>query len=118
MSRFNESADATPCGRTRRVFLLRVATAGAGAALLAAAPAAHAAPHVEENDDTAVALGYRHDARRVDAAKFPKDHAGEKCLDCSFFQGAPADEWAGCAMFGRKHINAAGWCNAWAKKPG
>jgi hypothetical protein len=34
------------------------------------------------------------------------------------WQGAAADPWAGCAMFGRKHIAAQGWCLAWAKKPG
>jgi hypothetical protein len=108
----------TPCGLARRVFLLRAATAGGCAALLATAPPARAATHVDENDETAAALGYRHDARQVDTMKFPKYQPGETCLGCSFFQGAPADEWAGCAMFGRKQINAAGWCNAWAKKPG
>lgn len=108
------SSPSTP----RRVFLLRVASGGAGLALAAACGGARAATHVDENDEVAQQLGYRHDARQVDASKFPKYQAGERCLDCSFFQGAATDEWAGCAMFGRKHINAAGWCNAWAKKPG
>lgn len=96
---------------SRRVFLI-------AAAACAATPAARAATHVDEADETAVALGYHHDASKVDAAKFPKHQSGQHCANCSFFQGADGDAWAGCAMFGRKQIAAGGWCNAWAKRPG
>jgi len=108
----------SPSHHPRRVFLLRAASGCAGVALAAASGGARAATHVDESDELAQQLGYRHDAKQVDAKKFPKYQAGERCADCSFFQGAPADEWAGCAMFGRKQIHANGWCNAWAKKPG
>jgi hypothetical protein len=54
----------------------------------------------------------------VDKQRFPKHSDTQNCANCAFFQGGAADEWAGCAMFGRKHIAASGWCSAWAKKPG
>ncbi|MBI3368517.1 MAG: high-potential iron-sulfur protein [Burkholderiales bacterium] len=43
------------------------------------------------------------------------DEADEQA--CSFWQGKAGDAWAGCAMFGRKHIARNGWCQAWAKAP-
>jgi hypothetical protein len=102
---------------TRRIFITRTV---AGACAAFAVPATvHAAPsRVEEADETAAALGYRHDTKLVDAQRYPNHSAAQSCANCSFFQGSAADGWAGCAMFGRKHIAATGWCSAWAKKPG
>lgn len=85
---------------------------------LAAGPAfAQRGAHVEESDEQAVALNYRHETGSVDKAKFPRHDAGQRCSNCSFWQGKPEDAWAGCAMFGRKHIANAGWCQAWSKQP-
>ena len=98
---------------TRRVFIARTLAGGCAAVVVARA---QAATHVEESDEAAAALGYRHDTRLVDAAKYPKHEARQRCVDCAFWQGAPADEWAGCAMFGRKQVTAGAWCSAWAKK--
>jgi hypothetical protein len=98
---------------TRRVFIVRTLAGGCGAALAAGA---RAATHVEETDETAQALGYRHDTRLVDGAKYPKHAPQQRCAECAFWQGAPADDWAGCAMFGRKQVAAGAWCSAWAKK--
>ena len=99
---------------SRRVFMMR----SAACAAFVAPGLACAAAHVEESDEAAVALGYRHDTKQVDASKYPKHQPSQHCANCAFFQGAPADEWAGCAMFGRKQIAAHGWCSAWAAKPG
>ena len=102
---------------TRRIFITR--SIASGCAMLAAPVITHAAPpRVDEADETARALGYRHDTKKVDKQLFPKHSAAQDCANCSFFQGSAGDEWGGCAMFGRKQIAAAGWCNAWAKKPG
>ena len=101
---------------TRRIFIARTLAGGCTAlalpALVKAAPS-----RVEEADDTATALGYKHDTRQVDKQRFPKHGAAQNCANCSFFQGSATDAWAGCAMFGRKHIAASGWCSAWARKP-
>lgn len=97
----------------RRTFLIASSVA-------VGAPSAfgQAGAKVDEADEQAVALGYKHDTRKVDGKKFPKHDAKQHCANCSFWQGKPTDEWAGCAMFGRKHIANGGWCNAWAKVPG
>ncbi|MEK8032777.1 high-potential iron-sulfur protein [Ideonella sp. DXS29W] len=95
----------------RRVFLLRAAACSAG---LAAAVPARAA-RVDESDEAATALGYRHDASQVDTKKYPQYAVGQRCASCAFWQGASGDEWSGCSMFGRKHIAAGGWCIAWRK---
>jgi len=97
----------------RRVFLMRVA---AGSAALGASAALHAQTKVDEADEGSVALGYRHDTIKVDTKKFPHQ-AAQHCANCSFWQGAASDAWAGCSMFGRKQVAAKGWCLAW-RKPG
>ena len=102
---------------TRRRFIIELAVAG-GAAASAGTAYAQAGAHVDEGDEQAVALGYRHDTSKVDAKKYPQHSAAQHCANCSFWQGKPDDAWAGCAMFGRKQIARNGWCQAWAKAPG
>jgi hypothetical protein len=48
-------------------------------------PAQSAAPHLDEKDATAQNLGYKHDATKVDKAKFAKYKAGETCANCQFY---------------------------------
>ncbi|HEX5685400.1 MAG TPA: high-potential iron-sulfur protein [Ideonella sp.] len=97
---------------TRRRMVIRIACAGV--ALTGAA--ARAAPaRVDEADEGAVALGYRHDTRQVDGKKFATHSPEQRCANCSFWQGQPGDAWAGCSMFGRKQIAASGWCAAWRR---
>ena len=103
---------------SRRVFMTRSLAAGCAFAVATVPEFARAATHVEETDETAIALGYKHDTHQVDAKKYPNHSPQQQCSGCAFFQGAPTDAWAGCAMFGRKQIAATGWCAAWAKKPG
>jgi hypothetical protein len=102
------TCSATP----RRVFLLRLAATGGA---LAAAASAQAQTKVDEADEGAVALGYKHDTAHVDAKKYPQHRADQVCHNCQFWQGAATDAWAGCAMFGRKQISAKGWCMAYKK---
>jgi len=99
----------------RRVFLLR---ALATTALAGAAAGVRAQAKVDEADDTAVGLGYKHDTTKVDTKKYPQHKPEQKCHNCSLWQGSATDAWAGCAMFGRKHINGNGWCVAYKKVGG
>ncbi len=101
---------------TRRIFLAR--SIAGGCAIAGLATSAHAATHVEDTDDTAVALGYHHDTKLTDAKKYPNHTPQQRCVDCQFWQATPTDAWGGCAMFGRKQVAADGWCSAFAKKPG
>ena len=64
----------------------------------------------------AVALGYRHDATKVDAKKYPTWSLERACGKCQLFQGQTTDAWGPCAAVGGKLVNAKGWCVAWVKK--
>jgi hypothetical protein len=99
---------------TRRRFILTVLPATA-LAVGARATSAQAA-RLAENDPQAIALGYQHDATKVDAKKFPRYAAGQICANCQLYQGKASEEWAPCSAFAGKLVNAKGWCSAWVKK--
>jgi hypothetical protein len=99
--------------QSRRKFIQIVPVAGVS---LLAARSALAQAKLEESDAQAKALGYSHDATKVDKAKQPKYAAGQSCSNCQLFQGKPTDAWAACPLFAGKQVNAKGWCNAWVKK--
>jgi len=100
---------------TRRQFIFTAVPATA--LLIGAVPVAFAQPaRLEESDALAVALGYKADAAKVDAKKFPTFVAGRNCANCPLFAGKPTDAWAACSAVGGKQVNAKGWCIAWVKK--
>jgi hypothetical protein len=77
---------------------------------------AHAAEELSEADPSAVALGYRADASKVDKVKFPRYTAGQQCANCQFYQGSASTKTAACPLFSGKMVEGAGWCNGYAKK--
>jgi hypothetical protein len=77
---------------------------------------AHAAAELSETDPSAVALGYRVDATKVDKVKFPKYAAGQECANCQFYQGSASTKTAACPLFNGKTVEGAGWCNGYTKK--
>ena len=85
---------------------LAVATAGTTLA---------ADPMLAETDPLAVGLGYKADTTKVDAAKYPKHTAAQKCSGCALFKGA-AGAAGGCQIFAGKQVAANGWCGAFAAK--
>ena len=97
-----------------KVGSLAVASIAIGARLGTSARAA--APHVDEKDATAQSLGYKHDATKVDKAKFAKYKAGEACANCQLYQGKSGGTWGPCPIFAGKEVNAKGWCSAYVKK--
>lgn len=101
---------------TRRRFF---ASAGAAAAVattgLGRFAVADDMPRLDENDPTAVALNYVHDAKTADAAK---RLSSQYCNNCALFTGEADDEWAGCGVFPGKAVAGQGWCSVWAAKPG
>lgn len=99
---------------SRRSFL--ITSIGVASTLALSRQAYADAPKVSESDPTAVALGYKMDATKVDKAKFPKFVAGQECSNCQFFQGKPTDAFAPCPMFGGKQVSGKGWCSAYTKK--
>jgi hypothetical protein len=98
----------------RRRFILIVPAAAL--ALATARTASAQAAKLEETDPQAVALGYRHDATKIDARTFPAYAPGHNCASCQLFQGRPGEALGACGAMGGKLVNAKGWCVAWVKK--
>lgn len=75
----------------------------------------------------AQALGYTHEATKVDTTKYPKRQGSEGakqfCDNCALYtQGGvklagQEGEWGKCTMFADGLVNAKGWCNSWVLKP-
>lgn len=69
-------------------------------------------PKVSEDDATAKALQYTHDAStssaRTDTTQF--------CNNCIYFKGDEGDASARCDFFPGKVVESLGWCNAWTAK--
>lgn len=96
---------------SRRIFLMTVAASGAGLGT-----SARAQVMVDEKDPQAASLGYKADGTKVDAKKYPKYAATQKCGNCMLFQGKADSAVGGCPLFGSKQVAAPGWCTAWAPK--
>jgi len=99
---------------SRRHFVLTLPAAALSLAVIRTASAQ--ATKLEESDPIAVSLGYRSDASKVDAKKFPAFAAGRNCANCQLYQGKAGEAWGACGAVGGKLVNAKGWCVAWAKK--
>jgi High potential iron-sulfur protein len=103
--------------QARRRFL-ELATAGVAAAPLCASLArlARAQERVEEDDELAQQLGYKHDASQVDPNEWPDYEPGETCANCQLYHGEEGAEWGPCDIFGGQLVNANGWCVSWLEK--
>lgn len=100
---------------SRRQFIMTIVPAAAALSAVTGMTGAQAqAAKVDEKDPAAVGLGYKHDATKVDAKKYPQYKAGNACGNCQFYQGK--DAWGVCPLLGGKQVNGKGWCSAWAKK--
>lgn len=102
----------------RRKFIQLSAVAAAGC-LVNPGREAHAQdlPHITEDDATAGAIKYTHDASSVDAALYKDPAPDQNCANCALIQGNDGDAWRPCQIFPGKAVNANGWCIVWAPKP-
>jgi High potential iron-sulfur protein len=97
----------------RREFIVQF---GLATGALAASQAWAQGAMVADSDAQATALGYKADATKADAKKYPKYAAGQMCSNCALYQGKPADAAGGCPLFAGKQVAGKGWCSAYAKK--
>ena len=101
----------------RRSFLKAGSLAAVSAAIAGSVGnAAAQGARVDEKDAQAQSLGYKHDATKVDKAKFAKYQAAQTCANCALYQGKPTDAWGGCPIFPGKQVAGKGWCSAYVKK--
>ena len=100
---------------SKRILLQRSAlalvTLGGSALLPHARLRAAEAARLSEDDPTAKAMSYVHDATKAQRAS-PTDF----CHNCRYFKGDEKTEWAPCDLFPGKEVKSAGWCKVWAKK--
>ncbi|MGZ8907973.1 MAG: high-potential iron-sulfur protein [Methylobacter sp.] len=77
-----------------------------------------------ENDEQAMALGYRADAKLVDITKFKRGE-DQYCHNCQLYSGSLNKEWGPCAIFSYRidpilHknyvVSAKGWCKSWGPR--
>jgi len=97
---------------SRRQFMIY---STAGLASLTMASQAQAQAMLGEGEPTAVALGYKADAKTVVKAKFPKFADGQLCSNCQLYASKSADAGT-CTIFPGKLVAGPGWCNAYIKK--
>jgi High potential iron-sulfur protein len=103
--------------QARRGFL-RFATAGVAAAPLCVClgRVVRAQERVEEDDELAQQVGYRHDAADVDPNEWPDYEEGETCANCQLYHGEEGAEWGPCDIFAGALVSANGWCVTWLEK--
>ena len=77
----------------RRTFFLKVVAAGS--LLAGATSASQAQAKIEESDPQASALGYKHDTKKVDKAKFPKHDDSQTCSQLPAVPGQAAGRMGG-----------------------
>ena len=97
---------------SRRQFMIYTT---AGLASMTMASQAQAQAMLGEAEPTAVALGYKADAKTVEKAKFPKYADGQLCSNCQLYASKSADAGS-CNIFPGKLVAGPGWCNAYIKK--
>lgn len=73
-------------------------------------------PHLAETDPQAAALGYRIDAKQVDAKKYANFRLGQDCDDCVQFEGKKGEAFGPCKIFPGKAVSRKGWCAAFQPK--
>jgi High potential iron-sulfur protein len=105
---------------TRRNFLSKLAVSAALPAVWCGQAFAQTPPppvKLTETDPMAVALGYKEDTTKVDAAKYPRHKPEQRCDNCVLYSGKPGEASGPCSGFAGKIVTAAGWCSIWVKKP-
>jgi hypothetical protein len=101
---------------SRRDLVGAVLPASAALLLIRSAGAQENLPHVEESDAMASALGYIHDASKVDTTANPMFKPGSSCANCAQLMGTEGEQWRPCNIFPGKLVDSKGWCKVWAPK--
>ena len=92
-----------------KVVITGVATLPLGSILLQRNAYSGELEHLSEDDATAKALNYIHDASNAVADKRKQ---GTYCKNCNLIQGQEG-EWRPCSIFPGKLVNENGWCAGW-----
>jgi len=100
--------------KNRREFLTKTVI-GLGTIGALASGKVQAQAMVAETDPQAMSLGYKADTTKVDAKKYPKHTAEQKCANCQLFHAKSATHGS-CVIFTGKLVSSNAWCTAYQKK--
>tara|TARA_R100001143_G_C3357465_1_gene133351 strand:- start:750 stop:1112 length:363 start_codon:yes stop_codon:yes gene_type:complete len=114
----NSNIKYSPVSQSRRSLLIRGSLLGSAGLILATdlrpgiafAQDGTDLPRLSEEDTTAQALLYVHDA---EMASNERNSENAYCFNCLHFQGDETTQWAACQIFPGKAVNADGWCRTW-----
>lgn len=95
--------------RTLKLAVTAVATVPLSSLLLHREARSGDLPQLSEDDSTAKALSYVHDASNAPADKRKE---GTFCSNCNLIQSQEG-QWRGCSLFPGKAVNENGWCLGW-----
>jgi hypothetical protein len=95
--------------RLLKITAMGIAAVPLGGLVVQSSVRAGDAQHLSEDDPTAQALNYVHDASSAPA---DKRREGTLCKNCNLIQGQDG-EWRPCSIFPGKLVNENGWCAAW-----
>jgi hypothetical protein len=95
--------------RLLKLSVLGVAAVPLGALVVQGRARAGEEQRLSEDDPTAKALSYVHDASNAPAGKRKE---GTLCKNCNLIQ-TQEGEWRPCSIFPGKMVNENGWCAAW-----
>ena len=84
-------------------------TAVLAAQAMADEPPALPLTKLKEDERTARIMGYKEDATKVNAKKYPKYKSGQQCGNCFLYNGKVGDKQGRCtAMY--RIVVPTGWC--------
>ena len=105
---------------SRRELLKTAASAAAalGAVQLGWADETEKLPHLTDSNPAAASLEYTEDTNTVDARKFPKHTAAQRCANCRYFEIASvrSGPYAPCQLYPGNAVNINGWCAGYVAK--
>lgn len=67
---------------------------------------------LDEKAPMANALGYKHDASKVDTKRYKKYVAGQNCANCAQYV-KKNEKWGECKIIKGGLVASEGWCNSY-----
>lgn len=71
---------------------------------------------ISETDPVANAIGYKHDPKNIDMAKYKNKYKkSQSCGNCQLFSCAAKKGWGKCQMLSNGLVAKKGWCGSWSQ---
>jgi hypothetical protein len=106
------------CSRRDALKTAVAAAFGLASARLGWASQGKELPRLTDANPAAASLEYTEDTNNVDARKFPKHTAAQRCANCKYFEVAAMSggPYAPCKLYPGNEVNVNGWCAGYVAK--